>query len=351
MALRILFTCILLLTTSVVFAQEADWVDLYFNARNRQYHDMTERVMMKAQWNGKATRMSIQPLFENPEFRAALGLSEEQVGQIDFMTSKGGSMGHWFQAKAQTDPIIKEKLDEAHELQKDDWHLQKASPEVLKRYDELLEEMTVYYFEESQKDLENALTPEQMIVVHETEISLLSEMGMVNPAMFEALDLTEEQRQEMEAIKTEMEEQFDILIEDAIKANNDIKDLFYSYMKDEKISSYEDFDKKYSEISAKPECKEKQQKIRMDHEEKGRQFLSRFRTKMLDVLTDEQLARMENLIKSPPAYLAKILEAHRKEREAMAKSGQWQPGINSWQPGDPIPEEYKEHRKSRFPKK
>ena len=306
---------------------------------------------MKAQWNGKATRMSIQPLFENPEFRTALALSEEQVGQLDFMTNKNGTMGHWFQAKAQTDPKIKEKLDEAFELQKDDWHLQNASPEKIKRYSELSEEMTVYYFEESQKDLENALTPEQMKVVHETEISLLSEMGMVNPAMFEALDLTEEQRQEMEAIKTEMEGQFDLLIADAIKAKNDIKDLLYSYVKTEKITSLDDFEKKLTEIAEKPECREKMQKIGMDQEEKGRQFLSLFRTKMLDVLTDEQLAKMESLIKSPPAYLGKILEAHRKQREAMAKAGQWQPSVNSWQPGDPIPEEYKEHRKNRFPKK
>lgn len=276
-----------------------------------------------------------------------LNLQKTQNSSLLFVTVLPFS----HQSKAQTDPEVKKRIDEALKLREEGGYLPNAPKEVQDRLAKLSEEMTVYYFERSQKDFENALTPEQLKIVHETEIALLPEIGMVNPAMFEALDLSDEQRKEMEAIKTEMEAQFNLLVEDAIKAQNDIKDLLYSYLKNEKIASHGEFEKKFKETHEKPDCQEKIKKIRHDHNERGRQFLSRFKTKMLDVLTDEQLAKMGKLINEPPAYLAKFLENSRKQREAMAKAGQWQPGPGSWQPGDPIPKEYLEQRKARFPKK
>jgi Ni/Co efflux regulator RcnB len=70
---------------------------------------------------------------------------------------------------------------------------------------------------------------------------------------------------------------------------------------------------------------------------------------MFDVLTDEQWDRMLDLIDNPPDYVKKIL---RKWKEASEKAAEWAPGPNSWQPGDPIPEKYRQERqtKGNFPR-
>lgn len=330
--------------------KEPDWMELYFSERNRQYHDMTMRTMLRAQWNGKNTRMSVQPLFENPEFRTALDLSEEQIQELDFMTNKNGSMGHWYQTKALVDPELKERLDEMAAIQKGDHHLENATKEQLDRYAELTEEITYYYFEESQNDLEKVLTPEQLRSVHEMEIALLPEMGMINPGMFDALNLSEEQRQKMEEIKQTMEKDFNALVEESVKVQNEIKDILYAFVKQENAKSHQDFQKAMRKASADEVTAEKIKTIRQSHEKKGREFITRLKTKMLDVLTDEQLDKMQKLIDNPPDYLKKLLASLRAQREAGKKAGQWSPGPDSWRPGDPIPPEYIKERKTRkFP--
>ena len=81
-------------------------------------------------------------------------------------------------------------------------------------------------------------------------------------------------------------------------------------------------------------------------------FSRRLKFRMFDVLTDEQMERMQRIVANPPEFLRKILEEARKEREESEKKDQWQPGPNSWKPGDPIPEEYLQQRQERrFPRK
>jgi len=75
--------------------------------------------------------------------------------------------------------------------------------------------------------------------------------------------------------------------------------------------------------------------------------------KMFDVLTDEQLERMIDLIDNPPDYVKKVI-AQMRNWQGRDEPGEWQPGVNSWKPGDGIPAEYLKHRqemKKRFPKK
>jgi len=83
--------------------------------------------------------------------------------------------------------------------------------------------------------------------------------------------------------------------------------------------------------------------------------------RMFDVLTDEQYARVIDLIDNPPDYVVALLKRWReqsgeseesKEVEEGEKSGVWIPGPNSWRPGDPIPGAYRIERetRSRFPR-
>jgi hypothetical protein len=62
-----------------------------------------------------------------------------------------------------------------------------------------------------------------------------------------------------------------------------------------------------------------------------------------------QWDRFQELIDDPPDY---IKAWHKKLKEAAKEAGTWQPGPNSWQPGDPIPEGYRQQRqeRGRFPR-
>jgi uncharacterized protein (DUF1778 family) len=84
-------------------------------------------------------------------------------------------------------------------------------------------------------------------------------------------------------------------------------------------------------------------------EESGKKFVDKLKIEMFDILTDEQWDRMLDLIDNPPDYVKKIL---RKWKEASEKATEWTPGPNSWQPGDPIPEKYRQERQTRgnFPR-
>jgi hypothetical protein len=84
----------------------------------------------------------------------------------------------------------------------------------------------------------------------------------------------------------------------------------------------------------------------------GKAFSTKFNTKIFDILTDEQWARLQKLIDNPPEY-AKVFGKKMKEQQGKGeKSDSWAPGPNSWQPGKPIPEEYRQWRNTggRFPR-
>jgi Ni/Co efflux regulator RcnB len=99
--------------------------------------------------------------------------------------------------------------------------------------------------------------------------------------------------------------------------------------------------------------------------ESGRQLSDDLKIEMFDVLTDEQWDRFQNLVDNPPDYIKKIIAqvsgkfvsaasapVASKPSVDGAKSDAWQPGPGSWQPGDPIPEKYRQERneKRNFPR-
>ena len=81
----------------------------------------------------------------------------------------------------------------------------------------------------------------------------------------------------------------------------------------------------------------------------GADFSTWFKVELFDVLTDEQWNKFQNLVDNPPEYIKawlRVYSSRSKPQEA------WQPGLNSWQPGDPIPEQYRQERNTRgnFPR-
>jgi Ni/Co efflux regulator RcnB len=71
---------------------------------------------------------------------------------------------------------------------------------------------------------------------------------------------------------------------------------------------------------------------------------------MFDVLTDEQWRRLQNMIDNPTGLVKMLLV---KTKGWQEKKEAWTPGPNSWRPGDPIPEQYRQQRnerQGRFPR-
>jgi Ni/Co efflux regulator RcnB len=184
--------------------------------------------------------------------------------------------------------------------------------------------------------LRDGLTPEQWQKLDESQLANMGEMPIISPSAFAALDLTAEQRQEMEKIKKELAPEFEKTLDKwadghfALQIMSDTKDT-------------------------------ERKKIIEEMQTQGRAFSTKFRTRMFDVLTDEQWQRLQKLIDNPPEHalvfrkkLRKLLGSSEegengKETE---KANVWVPGPNSWKPGDPIPDAYRQERSTRgnFPR-
>ncbi|MGL6195345.1 MAG: hypothetical protein ACRC2T_11045 [Thermoguttaceae bacterium] len=187
----------------------------------------------------------------------------------------------------------------------------------------------------------------------------MSDFPIVSPNMFEALDLSDEQQEELAGIKKEMDAEFEKHLDKLADIENKCDEMVASVSKektkevksiDERTKIINGISKEFSQSN--PEYK----KLINERNESNELFAHKLKFKMFDVLTDEQLERMSELINNPPdkykSAIATIRERFRAEAES--QTGEWRPGINSWKPGDGIPEEYLQHRKERtqrFPKK
>jgi hypothetical protein len=351
-------------------AQEFDMMRMMRSPSNREYHKDANRERYLALWNGNGAVISARPLWTNEAFRQELNFTPEQLTQLDFMFSKEGSMGHWYQTKRRTDPVLDKMLSEHEplnaEMRKNDPYGDTTPLETQRVYHDQLRAMTAYYFTETQKDVENLLTPEQMQKVRESELALMSEEPILNPSMFESLGLTDDQREQMSAIKKELEPAFLQLVEELVEAEDasgQLKFDLFEAVGIKIIGSGKAVDENGRLLEDNPEAMKEKMKLmekkmsenvefrtRMERlSERGKSFMKGFQTKMLDVLTDEQLTAMQRIIDNPTKYVKRLRDeqrAARAEQDKQENTG-WQPGPDSWRPGDPLPAEFLKQRQER----
>ena len=89
----------------------------------------------------------------------------------------------------------------------------------------------------------------------------------------------------------------------------------------------------------------------VDLRDRGTKFATLLQNRLMNVLTDEQLVKMQDILDATPEFAKKLLAEHRAQREAAQQSPTYIPGPDSWRPGDPMPMQIREERqRSRFPR-
>ena len=191
-------------------------------------------------------------------------------------------------------------------------------------------------------------TPDQLQTIREYQIATMSEHYFVFPSMFEALDLSDEQKDQLEKIngrlQSEFEKNVDRYLEWDMPRRQRFDKLFRATTQEEKDEIRPDITEMFRQRDSQRE----------EIQESSKALVNRLKIEMFDVLTDEQWARMVQLIDNPPDHIKKIIAQMRARLPNTNPSADvWMPGPGAWQPGSSaIPEQYRQERntRSRFPR-
>jgi Spy/CpxP family protein refolding chaperone len=323
------------------YAQMAPPAQMQQSLAGRQGLERLLKTGNRMFWDGRFIyEMAVDSLID-PEIRSALGVSDEQHREIQ--AARGKAMSAFAD-----NPEIEKLHDEIRAIYDfDDPFMLKADEETAKKFWDMQDKVRnqeVIYMSDA---LDKILPPELKQKVNESHLAIMGEMPIIAPNMFEALNLTDAQKQQMKKIKKDFEPEFEKHLDNFVKGSMFLLDKRYAEVEKQggSIENHEAFQKKLMED---PAYKRVQEEIQTQ----GKAFSEKFKIKMFDVLTDEQWVRLQKLVDDPTEY-GKILRTKlRKERGEREKIEVWAPGPNSWQPGDPIPEGYRQQRqeRGRFPR-
>jgi hypothetical protein len=204
----------------------------------------------------------------------------------------------------------------------------------------------------------DAVPPEVQQKFKETQLATIESNPFVASSAYEALGISAEQKKKIDAAYKELEPTVENTlggIIDAIpKMNSKIND--YLEKNSPVITDGKEFSDKMNEARKyladnDPEFK----KITDDIKNSLKQMTVQCKFKIYDLLTDEQLKKLQDLTDNPPEYIQFANKRLKELQESVGmregSSGGSQDFLNSWKPGEPIPPEYKEHRKQlkKFP--
>ncbi|MDR3232077.1 MAG: hypothetical protein LBT46_00135 [Planctomycetaceae bacterium] len=304
------------------------------------------RNLFRSQWNGTSTGMVAMQLIYNEKIRKAWNISDEQYGRMTGdIVQQLASRPEWLEIQAEIKKIQKP----------DDPAFQNADAETKQKWEELRERQATFMIDNYPREAGKLLTQEQRQKMREFQLATMSAAPIISPDMFEGLGLSDEQKRKMDNIKKGLESEY-------IQNTDEMMDAMVVYQ--EKI--YEKIEKENGSMIDAKEFGEKMRaaeealksegefkKIMQSPLDKSRALVTRLKIKMFDVLTDEQWAKLQDLIDNPPDYVKEELAKMKKQFGDDRQSDVWQPGINTWKPGDAVPEEYRQERAKRkaFPQK
>ena len=347
------------LTTSA-FAQNAA-AQQQQRAFAQQIQKSTMKSMLGSVWNNDGPNFMVMELLKQDNFREGIGVSVEQIQNIQETMNGIG-------ANLQNDPRLSRVQDEMSRLMMGYDHpfADDVPAETRKRFLELQVQMQTMAQNIAMEKLPNVinenLAPDQLKKVGELQISVMTELPFVSPSMFEALDLSGNQKQQLGGIKKEMEPEFEKMVDKMVEGQLKFAEITQNLLA-EKLEGVIDpkeremIQKNIADIVRKshPEL----QRLEAELKESRQKLTEKLKGEMFDILTDAQRKRMRDLIDNPPDYIQKMMAQSQREvgvgnnMPNMWQPGpdSWQPGPNSWKPGDSMPEGYQLPRsEGRFPR-
>ena len=293
--------------------------------------------LIRSLWEGRSSVFWGDHVRNDPAYRAVFGISEEQVQQIE--------------ALRETPEI--QKLDEEMDTIDihGDSHKPTADMEMVNQLSDIHRRSTLLEKNVLSDAIDSVLTQEQKQKIFEAQLVAMEELPIISPKMFEALNITDAQKQQMEIIKKELEPEFENLLEAFVnnaeiiwnKENDEfVKQLKWGY-NGEGLELARTVRTKL--MTEDPEYKRSKNAIQFA----GQAFATQFREKLFDVLTDTQWIRLQELLNNPPEHAKACIKQVkiRLGRNEEGKNQGLQPGPDSWRPGDPIPEQYRQERNER----
>ena len=283
--------------------------------------------MLRLDSQGKTTAF----YFDNEEFQSFVGISEAQ--QI-FLWEKIGEL----ESPDEKEKILVNSLNRWQELPAEE--LARLEDTYLTLYDEAFNTIDSIFKE--------TLTPSQLQLINEYHLATpgfiakmveeipfidsdqLAEIG-VKFAAYEALDLSDEQKEALAKLQKESEEEMRPLWGEVRTFTDEV------YEKAIKAESQKDAMKLLQEILPKA----------IELKDKATAITKKTKEKLEANLTPEQKQRLAQIREKVPKKLAKIKKELEKKKAEAPKDDSWK---DAWKPGDPIPEDLQAPEpKRRFP--
>ena len=305
------------------------------------------RAAMRSFWEGQGSNLMVIGLMSDPDIRAAWGVTDEQHQQFQNFQNPMN-----IAARLQSNPEFQQLQAEMQAIPNLPALLtgQNVDEEAQTKFLGLQEKITSLTMTMMSDHIDSHLTPELKQKMKESQLATMSEMPFVTPDAFEALNLTDAQKRQMEGIKKELEPEFEKNLKKIVDGQVILANKLFAEAgrQGTNFTDAEGMQAIVKKLANDPEYKKTQEELLSQ----GKAFSTLFRTKMFDVLTDEQWARLQELIDNPPVYAAVLLKKMREQRGENERGGAWQPGPGAWKPGESIPEQYRQERntRSRFPR-
>ena len=350
--------------SGIAAAQEPSALQRDIEYQLRKLQSPRDKLALEANWlasshhlwtgQGTSSNLLSSLLNRNPHGNdgpeAILGLTEEQKQRLSFLTNPDASR-EWVQQKAQNMQEEFRVLSETFNATtiSDDYFFERATEKQKNAYREAFVEEITSLTPVRQKEVQEILTPEQMLQVRKWEMQLMPEVGIPSPAMFGILDLTDNQSEEMNKIIGELKIEHDRFVIEAADLVFEREAAAYRLLQGKSFESREEFEEVTREIRSRTYPHGEIQKS-FELEERGIKLMTLLQTRLMNVLTDAQLDKMQNILDEAPEFIKRKVSQSKAEREARKKSPGYAPGPDSWRPGMPMPVEFKEQRQGRFPR-
>ena len=281
-----------------------------------------------------------------------LGLTENQKQQLSALYRDDNIAAEWAQQMRQNPTPEYTQAAEALAATRlpGDPYFESATEEQKNAYREAQLAWLNLWHTDLQTQIQETLSPEQMLQVRKLEMQLMPELGIPFPSMFEPLDLTEEQKKEMKEIADELKAEFDNLTMEAATLKADRLMSAYKSLQGKSFDSMEEFNKVRNDAVRQYVSDEEMSKRGADLVMRGTRLVKTLQTRLMDVLTDEQLVKMQKILDETPEFAKNLLAQMKAGRVEQEKSPIYVPGPDSWRPGMPMPVEFKEQRQGRFPR-